>query len=155
MHKGIKTILYYFIATLYMIQFLCNCLFNQQAKKRSRVHSYREKKQILVHTPLYNHIVRNNGKIAKGTTVMYSNGKREIFTKDKTIYIADLAEIEADPNWGESLNNLHYVLNFLDFKHCMEEKKECFIMTEMYGKEMFLRNIYMVKEPGCFGRNYQ
>ena len=136
------------------MNFLCN-MCNIRPKKRSRVDSYREKPPCFVHIPLYNHIVRNNGKIAKGASVMYSNGKREIFTKDKTIYIAELERIEADENWGESLENLHYVFNFIDFKQCIDESKECFIFSEMYGKEMFLRNIYMVKEPGCFGRNYQ
>jgi hypothetical protein len=136
------------------MNYLCNC-FKVRPKKKSRVHSFHEKKQILLHTPLYNHIVRHNGNIAKGATVMYGNGKTEVFTKDQPIYIADLAEIEADANWGESLDNLHYVMNFIDFKQCIEENKQCFIISEMYGKEMFLRNIYMVKEPGCWGSKYE
>jgi len=99
--------------------------------------------------------VRHNGKISKGATVMYGNGQTEIFTKDTTIYIADLEEIQSNENWGESLDELHHVLNFIDFKQCVEENKECFIISEKLRKEVFLKKINMVKEPGCFGRNYQ
>lgn len=136
------------------MNYLCSCL-NERKKKRSRIHSFRDKLQSFMNRPLYNHIVRHNGKISKGATVMYSNGKTEMFAKDQIIYIADLDEIEKDSNWGESLDNLNYVFNFIDFKQCVEENKECFIMSEMYSKEIFLRNIYMVKEPGCFGKKYQ
>ena len=136
------------------MNYLCSCL-NELKKKRSRIHSFRDKLQSFMNRPLYNHIVRHNGKISKGATVMYSNGKTEMFAKDQIIYIADLDEIEKDSNWGESLDNLNYVFNFIDFKQCVEENKECFIMSEMYSKEIFLRNIYMVKEPGCFGKKYQ
>lgn len=135
------------------MNFLCN-LFNIRPKKRSRVHSLQEKKQILVHTPLYNHIVRHNGKIAKGATVMYGNGKTEMFAKDQIVYIADLEENYSDTKWGKSLDKLHYVFNFIDFKQCIEENKTCFIYSEMYEVEIFLRNIYMVKEPGCWGKKY-
>lgn len=135
------------------MEYWCN-FFRGRPKKRSRVHSFHDKPPCLVHTPLYKHIVRHNGKIAQGATVMYGNGKKEIFTKDKTIYIAELERIQADENWIDSLDHLHYVFNFIDFKRCVDENKECFIFSEMYGKEMFLRNIYIVKEPGCWGKKY-
>lgn len=123
--------------------------------KKHRVHSFLKKpRNGLIHPPLYSHILRHDGKIAKGATLLYKTGEIEIIMKNIIIFTVSVESLKTNDTLRDTLCNLQFIANRADFANAMNENKQCFIVNDDCEKEVFLRNIYLVKEPGFFGKKY-